>query len=80
MAEHRSLTERERVVIAAVVDTGHIKGAAAQLGISESGAYRRVEYARVRCGCGSLVELVYTHHHELSEGVTTPTTEPALSA
>lgn len=68
MSEHPSLTERQREVIAAVVDTGHIKGAAVQLGISESGAYRRVEYALVRCGCGSLLELVYTHHHELADG------------
>lgn len=77
--EHPSLTVRERAVVAAVVDAGHIKGAAVQLGISESGVYRRVEVACVRCGCGSLVSLVYTHHHEL-EGVNPPPTKSAQSA
>jgi FixJ family two-component response regulator len=71
MRDHPVLTDRQRVVLAAVVDTGHIKGAAVQLGISESGVYRRVECAQVRCGCGSLVELVFQHHHEL-EGVNPP--------
>lgn len=79
MSEHQSLTNRQREVIVAVVASGHIKGAAEQLGISESGAYARVNYALVRCGCGSLVELVYHHHDEL-DGVTSPTTEDARTA
>lgn len=79
MTEHPPLTDRQREVIAAVVETGHIKGAAVQLGISESGAYSRVNYALVRCGCGSLVRLIYHHHAEL-DGVTSPTTTEARSA
>ena len=74
--QHLALTDRQREVVCAVVETGHIKGAAVQLGISESGAYARIEYALVRCGCGSLIELVYHHHHEL-DGVTSPTTADA---
>jgi FixJ family two-component response regulator len=80
MSEHPALTDRQREVIVAVVSTGHIKGAAVQLGISESGAYRRVEYACVRCGCGSLVELVFHHHHELADGVISPPTRHAATA
>ena len=83
MREHPPLTERQRVVIAAVVSTGHVKGAAVQLGISESGAYARVAYAGDRCGCTSLFELIFHHHRELQalvDGVTSPTTGAARSA
>ena len=73
MTDHPPLTDRQREVIVAVVSTGSIKGSVQQLGITESAAYARVNYALVRCGCGSLLELVYHHHHEL-DGVETPTT------
>lgn len=79
MSEHRSLTERERVVIAAVVDVGHVKGAAAQLGVTDSAVYRRIEVACERCGCVSLYSLVFEHHHEL-EGVNPPPIADARTA
>lgn len=62
------------MVVGAVVVAGGFKGAAEQLGITKRGAYRRVDYALVRCGCGSLIELVYHHHHEI-EGAIEPPTE-----
>jgi FixJ family two-component response regulator len=74
LSDHPSLTDRQREVVGAVVVAGGFKGAAEQLGISASGAYRRVDYALVRCGCGTLLELVYNHHHEI-EGVIDPPTE-----
>ena len=75
MSDHPVLTDRQREVVGAVVVAGGFKGAAQQLGITKTGAYRRVDYALVRCGCGSLIELVYNHHHEI-EGVIGP---PAVS-
>jgi len=80
MSEHPSLTERQRVVLAAVVDTGHIKGAAVQVGITESSAHHRLLYARERCGCGSVLELVWRHHRELQAVVDGAISIPTATA
>ena len=73
MSEHPDLTARQLEVVAAVVVTGTIKGSARQLGISESSAYHRVTYARERCGCGSVPELVFHHHRQIGGAITVPT-------
>jgi FixJ family two-component response regulator len=79
MRDHPVLTDRQRVVLAAVVDTGHIKGAAVQLGITETSAHHRMTYARERCGCGSVLELVFRHYAELQAvvdgAISVPTAE-----
>jgi FixJ family two-component response regulator len=82
MSDHPPLTDRQREVVAAVVSTGHIKGAAVQCGITERSAHHRVMYARERCGCTSVVELVWRHHHELQgilDGAIHTTTADALT-
>jgi DNA-binding NarL/FixJ family response regulator len=79
MSEHPGLTARQCEVLVAVVETGSIKGSARQLGISESGVKARVAYACERCGCGSVLELVYHHHREI-EGVYRATTASVPAA
>lgn len=82
MRDHPPLTERQREVIAAVVSTGSIKGSAAETGITITSAHHRVTYARERCGCTSVLELVWRHHHELQDvidGAISGTTELPLT-
>jgi DNA-binding NarL/FixJ family response regulator len=73
MTDHPDLTPRQCEIVAAVVVTGSIKGSARQVGITESSAHRRLSYACGRCGCGSLVELVYHHHRQIDGAIRAPT-------
>jgi len=78
MAEHPALTERQREVVCAVVQTGSIKGSASMVGITETSAHHRMTYARQRCGCGSVLEMIWRHHDEIVDGAISGTTARAL--
>ena len=82
MHDHPPLTDRQLQVIAAVVATGSIKGSAAETGITITSAHHRLTYAQERCGCRSVLELVWRHHHELQavlDGAISGTTADALT-